>query len=263
MSTREDSEKIDLYSELGVEPSSSAVEIKSRIEEESERANRLKKIPKRRSEAESKLAHLAEAERILLDPSARTAYDSRLQAGEQQPSATQAEKRLATSDSGGTPDPETTHFCTSCGSALPEGARFCEECAAPVASDDATRAENPVAPIEDSEPDHKQSTRDTETKQDETEIPATITVPEQPPQGARTTHGPSPIVFLIPIVLLVVLAAIWFFNRKPAQTVVVPPVPGQVTDLRPSQVSLLNHPILPSSPTASWDTPKHPGDRYD
>ena len=177
-----------------------------------ERSNLLKKIPKRRSEAESRLACLGEIERVLLDPSARAAYDARLQAGE--PSAAEAPpaKRLSNSEPAATPYFKIPHFCTSCGATQSDDASFCEECGAalhdtPVQMGDTTGAtEEPVGG----------------RAAGATEIQprvAVFTSPIPPP-------GLSPFVFLVPIVLLAVMAAIWFFNRKPSQTAVVPPVSG-------------------------------------
>lgn len=251
MSTSQDQSKGDLYSELGVEPHSTAAEVMARIEAERERSNLLKKIPKRRSEAESRLARLAEIERVLLNPSARAAYDVRPKGGEQSAQAMLPPEQPTTSAAVVKHDVESAHFCTSCGAALSVGASFCEECATPIPPQDATRPDHetkgPGIPIISDGRIHKSVA----------EAPETPNKPIPVLTGTKTIKppapGPSRFMFLVPIVLIAVLGAIWFFNRKTALPVVVPPVPGQVTDLRPPQPSLLNHPVLQPSPVASWD----------
>ncbi|MFZ1009643.1 MAG: zinc-ribbon domain-containing protein [Candidatus Sulfotelmatobacter sp.] len=236
MSTPPDTTKSDLYSELGVDPRSTEVEIRSRIEEERERSNLLKKIPKRRSEAESRLAHLAEIEHVLLNPSARAAYDARPKAAEQSASAMSAPERLSTSATGLKLDVENAHFCTSCGAALSDGARFCEECATPILAHDATpRDRAPKVPdvlLTDRIGDDKAAVVSTKSV---AEIPET-TAPILVSPGTRTIKspptGPSPFNIVVPLVLIAVLSAVWFFNSKTASPVAVPPAPGQVADLR-------------------------------
>ena len=53
---------------LGLDSAASAAEISARIESEWERFDRLKKIPKRRAEAEGGLIRLGESKRVLLIP---------------------------------------------------------------------------------------------------------------------------------------------------------------------------------------------------
>jgi hypothetical protein len=252
LSKPENTKMHNLYSELGVELQSTVAEIGARIEEERERSNRLKKIPRRRPEAESRLAQLAEIERVLLDSSARAAYDSWLQSGE-----TSAKDPLPTSVPWARPAHELSHFCVSCGAALPDGASFCEECGKPFIENDARHSDvfdrpTEILPIAGDELAQEVSGK---PPSEVVKPHPPILSPDPPPSSpSQIRTGPSPAVFLIPILLLAGVVAIWFFNQRPAQPVTAPAVSGQVTDLRPPQVSLLNHPTIQPSPVASWDT---------
>lgn len=206
MSTPPDTAKSDLYLELGVEPRSTAAEIIARIEEERERSNLLKKIPKRRSEAVSKLLQLAEIERVLLNPSMRAAYDARSKGGEPSPSTGLATERLLTSAPATTPKSEKVKFCPSCGAALPEGASFCEACipdrvVLPPVGGTTGLAEKAV------------------------KSGASYSAPTE-------LRGPIPFIYMVSMLFLAVLALIWFLNRKPELPVAVSPGPGQAMDLR-------------------------------
>ncbi|MGA8088693.1 MAG: VCBS repeat-containing protein [Terracidiphilus sp.] len=68
----------------------------------------------------------------------------------------------------------------------------------------------------------------------------------------------GPLFFGIGLSLIALIGVIWYFNVKPpsppqASQAVSAPLSGQVTDLRPPQVSLLNHPTFTPSPAASWN----------
>ena len=72
-------------------------------------------------------------------------------------------------------------------------------------------------------------------KSDRTETPAPVHAAARPAreQELTTTNGPGPGRSSHSCRAACSVAIIWFFNRKPAQTVVVPPASGQVADLRP------------------------------
>jgi hypothetical protein len=195
--------KRDLYLELGVEPLSTPAEIMSRLEEERERSNLLKKIPKRRSEAEGNLVRIAEIERVLLNPSKRAAYDAGLQSGE--PSPRLVAERMSTPAA--IPEHEKVRFCTSCGAGLPEDASFCVECIPDLV---------PLPTVGGTTGSAEEVGTNRTSYSTATALPR-----------------PSPFIYMFPILLLVVLV-VWFFSRKPVSSVVGPPGPSQVMDLRPT-----------------------------
>src|ERR1017187_2778595 len=105
-------------------------------------------------------------------------------------------------------------------------------------------ADQPITVVK-SAPDGKLKTRGTPPR------PPTFGMLEE--KGSRK----GPLAFRIGLVLIALIGVIWYFNQKPVPPPTSqgasPPVPGQVTDLRPSQVSLLNHPTFTPSPAASWN----------
>ena len=268
----ENSTAADHYSTLGLESGATAADIRAQIEITRERLGLLKKIPKKREEAELRLAHLMEIEGVLLNPSARVAYD-----------AGTAARGKAASQSGPAIDSSSKGAsCQGCGAALTSNANFCDECGVSTrpgtsGTDDSiiqttysNEGQETTVPEET-----KLAPPSTATREAGQEKAILENKPESRPQNtlrqASPLAGPSfqaleldksgkgRMLFGVAVACVVLAAMIWIVARKPLQTptsptVVTPPVAGQVTDLRAPQVSLLNQPTFTPSPTASWDT---------
>ena len=248
----------DLYAELGVERHSTPDAILARLSEERERSNLLKRIPKRRVEAESRLARLAEIERLLTNPTLRAAYEAQLLATEESDSATPADFQTAPPETAPMPNHELDHFCRVCGLTLPDDAKFCEDCGASTKVSETGSSGPSDATTEGPNPDYGLPANiardgDTDTTAKQTPVP----VVQAPPAAVRKPKSGSSIPYILLIlipILMVIVGALWILNQKPTPPIAsAPPIPGQVTDLRPSQVSLLSSPILTTSPVASWD----------
>jgi len=248
----------DLYAELGVERHSTPDAILARLSEERERSNLLKRIPKRRVEAESRLVRLAEIERLLTNPTLRAAYEAQLLATEESDSATRGNFQTALPEPVPMPNHELDHFCRVCGLTLPDDAKFCEDCGASTKVSETGSSGLSDATTEGANPDYGLPANiardgDTDTTAKQTPVP----VVQAPPAAVRKPKSGSSIPYILLIlipILMVIVGALWILNQKPTPPIAsAPPIPGQVTDLRPSQVSLLSSPILTTSPVASWD----------
>jgi hypothetical protein len=251
----------DHYSTLGLESGATAHDIRAQIEITRERLGLLKKIPKKRKDAELRLAHLVVIEKILLNPSARADYDTRLETGTE---TTEPRERtispLAPADS-----------CKTSGAVLAESGNFCDECGASTSSGIGSSDASNVHVLAKEPVNEATVERNIAASEPETHLPGVYSLAALQVKTVESKSSrKGPVVFGIALVLIALVSAVWFYNRNPSQVpavvappvvappvvappVVAPPIAGQVTDLRAPQVSLLNHPTFTPSPTASWD----------
>lgn len=244
MSTIEiDQENGDLYSVLDVPHDTSEAAIRAAIEAAREQANRLSKIPKRRAEAEARLAQLEQAERVLLDPKARVAYDTRFASEPNtvpQPEPSQAP--TVDTDLKASRDPARQEHCRSCGAELVPNANFCDECGTPIQP---SPSADPVRVVE--------ASNQAVPSQAPSAPPPRNLTPSSTPTNQTRGHIwlPALVIVLIASVVGVFLYLHRMKVASPAPAAPVnQPVNGQVADLRPPQASLLNHPVLQPSTTA-------------
>ena len=175
----------------------------------------------------------------------------------------------------------TGKFCTKCGARVVEGKRFCHKCGEhlDVQASLPTPAEGPPAWEGNeisSESKQVESTdisgelnaansddqvakvlAEARTDRMQTSTPSSGLVPVG--RVERAGHGGNRLFFALTMLVLLVIAGggLWFMTRPQPQPVVLAPpnqpISGQVADLRPTQGSLLNSPLVTSSPISAPD----------
>ena len=211
------------YAILGLQPNVTPEVIRERIAQKRTHLTKLARVPSRREGARAELSSLDAAERVLLDPSARAAYDDSSSPSRPHDNVAVPVPREA--------EPSDVDHCASCGEVVSQGTRFCTGCGTQV--NNATA--HPPRPTEE-----------------------TTAAPAPDDHSRSDSKRPKRFGFFIFLgVAFLMIFGSWFILRRPQQTVVQPKQTAASTwaiqDIPVPHVSLLSAPVLSRAGAAPWD----------